>query len=128
MTFTKGDIVYWARVPDGRFEFVKVNRDGSLQLWGGPEGREMWRDARAAEVTAKPFQGVDKIRVWAAANLFAEVTVKALAEKVGLPEATVRRFMADNPDLFRKTEGWRYEVRDATADRAGARIVKRRAA
>jgi hypothetical protein len=88
----------------------------------------MWRDARAADVTSQPFRGVDKIRVWAAANLFAEVTVKELADKVGLPATVVRKFVADNPDLFRKGEGWRYEVRDAIADREGAGAVKRRAA
>lgn len=126
MTFTKGDILYWTRVPEGRFEFVKMNPDGTVQMWGGAAGREMYRDAYLKDVTTKPFGGVDKIRVWAAANLFAEVTVKELAERLDLPDATVRRFVMENPDLFRKTEGWRYEVRDPVADRAAANATPRK--
>lgn len=75
--------------------------------------------------TAKPSEGWggardgrDTIIAWAKDNIFALATVKELAEIGGVSEATVRNLLASRPDIFRKAEGRKYEVRDPDADRA----------
>lgn len=74
--------------------------------------------AKASEGWGKPSDGRDTIIRWAKDNTFALVTVKELADIGGVSEATVRTLLGERPDLFRKSEGRKYEVRDPQADRA----------
>ena len=54
---------------------------------------------------------------WAKNNVFAEVTVKELAEIGEVSEATVRNLVKERMDIFRKLQRGVWEVRDADADR-----------
>lgn len=58
---------------------------------------------------------------WCAAHIFEEVTAADLAEVSGLSEPTVRKFIGDRSDLFRKLRRGVWEVRDPKSDRAADR-------
>jgi hypothetical protein len=45
------------------------------------------------------------------------LTVKEIAEQAGVPQSAVRTMISERPDIFRKSDGRTYEVRDANADR-----------
>lgn len=62
--------------------------------------------------------GRDAIIEWAINNTFAETTVKELAEIGKVSEATARTVISERPDIFRRSEWGKYEVRDPEADRA----------
>lgn len=47
------------------------------------------------------------------------------AERFGLTDAVVRKFVTDRPDVFKRVAHGKYEVRDADADRAFARDAER---
>lgn len=59
----------------------------------------------------------DALNKWLADNVFAEVTPQELAEVGELSYQTVLKFIADNPNTFRKLQRGKYEVRDEKADR-----------
>ena len=127
-SFVKGQTLYWRVAPKGKFRFVKMNPDGSVQMVGGENGYSMGRDARLTDVSTAPFDGVEQVRYWATKNVYAEVTVGELAERFGLTDAVVRKFVTDRPDVFKRVGHGKYEVRDAEADRAYARGVERETA
>ena len=77
----------------------------------------MIRNAKISEGWAGKQDGRNAIIAWCKANVFAEVTVKQLAEIGGCSEATVRTLINDRRDLFKKIEGRMYEVRDPEMDR-----------
>lgn len=54
---------------------------------------------------------------WAKQSVFQIVTVKDIAEATGAPQNIVRELVADRIDIFRKSEGKTYEIRDPHADR-----------
>jgi hypothetical protein len=57
------------------------------------------------------------LRHWATQNLYAVLTVKEIAEQAGVPQSAVRTMISERPDIFRKSDGRTYEVRDPNADR-----------
>lgn len=59
----------------------------------------------------------NKLLAWAQANVFAVLTVKEIAVAAGVSRKTVRRYINDRADIFRKSDGRTYEVRDSNADR-----------
>jgi hypothetical protein len=59
----------------------------------------------------------ETLRQWATQNIFAVLTVKEIAEQAGVPQSAVRTMISERPDIFRKSDGRTYEVRDANADR-----------
>lgn len=61
--------------------------------------------------------GREAIARWCATNVFAIVSVRELAEIGQISESSVRNFIRERPELFKKTEGFRYEVRDPKSDR-----------
>ncbi len=73
--------------------------------------------AKPSEGWGSPRDGRDTILAWAKENVFAQVTVKELAEIGGVSEATVRNLVGERMDIFRKSDGRKYEVRDPQADR-----------
>jgi hypothetical protein len=73
--------------------------------------------AKTSEGWGRPRDGRDTILGWAKDNTFALTTVKELAEIGGVSEATVRTILGERPDIFRKSDGRKYEVRDPKADR-----------
>lgn len=58
------------------------------------------------------------LRQWAAQNIFAVLTVKEIATAAGVNQSAVRTIISERPDIFRKSDGRTYEIRDAQADRA----------
>jgi hypothetical protein len=58
---------------------------------------------------------------WCANNVFGEVTIPLLVEVSGLSAPSVRKFISDRVDLFRKLKRGVWEVRDPKADRASAK-------
>ncbi len=58
---------------------------------------------------------------WCAKNVFEEVTIPLLVEVSGLSAPTVRKFIGDRVDLFRKLKRGVWEVRDPKADRAASK-------
>jgi hypothetical protein len=58
------------------------------------------------------------LKAWCASNVYAEVTVPSLVTVSGLSRPTVRRFIDDHGDLFKKVEKRTWEVRDPKSDRA----------
>ena len=55
---------------------------------------------------------------WCSKNVFEEVTIPALVEISGLSAPTVRKFIGDRVDVFRKIGRGVWEVRDPKSDRA----------
>ena len=116
-TFVKGDTLYWRKEPKAKFKFVKMNKDGSVGLFGGEPGYGMYRDARVDDVSEHPFEGLDQLLHWAGNNLFAEITVPELAALFTLNEPAVRKYVTGRPDVFRRVGHGKYEIRDPKADR-----------
>lgn len=60
----------------------------------------------------------ETLRHWAAQNVYAVLTTREIADAAGVPQSAVRTMCAERPDIFRKSDGRTYEIRDAQADRA----------
>jgi hypothetical protein len=58
------------------------------------------------------------LKDWCANNIFAEVTVPMLVTISGLSKPSVRKFIDDHGDMFKKLEKRSWEVRDPKSDRA----------
>jgi hypothetical protein len=58
-----------------------------------------------------------KMENWCMENRFAEVTIEELMEDSGLSSVSVRNFIKDRPNLFRKLRRGVWEVRDPDADK-----------
>jgi len=78
---------------------------------------QMIATAKVSEGWATKQDGRNRIIAWCKNNIFAEVTVKELAAIGECSEATVRTLINDRRDIFRKSDGRKYEVRDPQADR-----------
>lgn len=59
----------------------------------------------------------ETLRLWAQQNLFQVMTVKEIAEAAEVSQSAVRTMIAERPDIFRKSDGRTYEIRDPQADR-----------
>jgi hypothetical protein len=82
---------------------------------------ELIKGAKASEGWGRQRDGRDTIIAWAKNNVFAEVTVKELAEIGEVSEATVRTLVKERMDIFKKIEGRKYEIRDPEQDRENDR-------
>lgn len=82
---------------------------------------DLIRNAKRSEGWGRQRDGRDTIIAWAKNNVFAEVTVKELAEIGEVSEATVRTLLKERMDIFRKIEGRKYEIRDPNVDRENDR-------
>ena len=60
----------------------------------------------------------EALRQWAERNVFAVMTVAEIAAAADVTQSQVRTMITERPDIFRKSEGRNYEIRDAQADRA----------
>lgn len=116
-TYEPGQTLYWSREPGAKFVFVKMNRDGSVQMYGGDKGFGHTRDARPEEVSTSPAANApavvqsDRIGEWAVVNLGAEVTPVGLADDLNLSHWTVRKYLLNHPDLFKRIGRGLYRVR-----------------
>jgi hypothetical protein len=59
-----------------------------------------------------------ELKAWCANNIFAEVTIPMLATISGLSKPSVKKFIDDHGDMFKKVEKRTWEVRDPKSDRA----------
>jgi len=59
-----------------------------------------------------------ELKLWCANNVFVEVTVPMLATVSGLSKPSVRKFIDEHQDMFKKVEKRSWEVRDPKSDRA----------
>ena len=59
---------------------------------------------------------------WAKANVFAVMTIKDIAQAAGVPQSTVRSMIDTRADVFRKSDGRTFEVRDAQVDRQKEKV------
>jgi hypothetical protein len=75
---------------------------------------------RTPEMTTRQDQ-YHHIIAWCSGNIFEEATIPLLCEISGLSVPTVRKFVGDRVDLFRKIKRGVWEVRDPKADRAAAK-------
>jgi hypothetical protein len=82
---------------------------------------------KIGELLAKAHRSPDSVtradlygdlKVWCAQNVYAEVTVPMLATVSGLSKPSVRKFIDDHGDMFKKVEKRTWEVRDPKSDRA----------
>ena len=60
----------------------------------------------------------ETLRQWAAQNIYAVLTVKEIAAAASVPQSAVRTMISERADIFRKSDGRTYEIRDPHADRA----------
>jgi len=63
----------------------------------------------------------DDIIQWCNNNVFEEATIPLLVEVSGLSAPSVRKFIGDRVDLFRKLKRGVWEVRDPKTDRAASK-------
>lgn len=78
---------------------------------------ELIRNATKSVGWGSAQDGRNTIIAWCRNNVFEIVTAKQLADIGGISEATVRSLAKDRADIFRKSEGRTYEIRDPQADR-----------
>lgn len=74
------------------------SRQGDTIVFGRADSREVLRD-------------------WATRNLYAILTVREIADAAGVTASQVRTMIEERPDIFRKSDGRTYEVRDPNGDR-----------
>ena len=91
------------------------------------ETRQQVPTQKIGELLAKAHRSPDSVtradlygdlKVWCAQNVYAEVTVPMLATVSGLSKPSVRKFIDDHGDIFKKVEKRSWEVRDPKSDRA----------
>ena len=81
--------------------------------------REMLDVARSA--TAAPVKVVDiktPMADWCDANPYVIVTTRELAEIAGCSQNVARKFIADNPNRFKRVDQYKHEVRNYREERA----------
>lgn len=112
---TYGQPVYCAKVP------VRIQNLVPLAI-----RKELLATAKVSDGWSKDIDGSfvkgrldfrSVIITWAKDKVFQQVTVKDIAEATGASQNIVRDVISDRPDIFRKSEGWTYEIRDPQADR-----------
>lgn len=59
----------------------------------------------------------ETLQQWARNNVHAVMTTREIADAAGVPQSTVRTLISERPDIFRKSEGRTYEIRDPQQDR-----------
>jgi len=117
-TMTTGTVLYHREFPRAKFKFVKWNKDGSAQVWGGEAGHAAYRDFRVDAITLAPLDDLESIATYAKRNLFVETSVDDLVARLGVSRANARKMISGRPDIFRRIGVNRYEIRDPEADRS----------
>ena len=59
----------------------------------------------------------ETLRQWAAQNVYQVMTVAEIAAAADVTQSAVRTMISERADIFRKSDGRTYEVRDPNADR-----------
>lgn len=72
---------------------------------------------RARHTYASRAMGREAILEWCKSNVFELVSVRHLTDIGGISQSSVRALIQERPDIFKKTDGRVYEIRDPKADR-----------
>lgn len=83
--------------------------------------RELVRSAKWSTEGAAKREAWGDLMAYCRENVFESVTVNDLEEVCGLSIPTIRKFIADRPDIFRKIQRGVWEIRDPEADRKAGR-------
>jgi AraC-like DNA-binding protein len=95
----------------------QVSAETKRQLLATARVSEGWSRQSNGTLVFGRLDARDTLRQWAAQNIFAVLTVKEIAEQAGVSQSAVRTMISERADIFRKSDGRTYEVRDANADR-----------
>lgn len=95
--------------PEQIVSYYSIDRRVAEQLFGVDKETVSKKPRRADKY--------DAIKKWCEENVYAEVTPHELAEVGELSYQTMLKYIADNPQTFRKVGRGKYEIRDAKADR-----------
>jgi len=95
----------------------QVASDIKAQLLATARVSEGWSRQRDGRLVFGRLDARETLRQWATQNLFAVLTVREIAEQAGVPQSAVRTMISERADIFRKSDGRTYEVRDPNADR-----------
>lgn len=60
----------------------------------------------------------EALRQWAAQNVFTVMTIAEIAAAADVTQTQVRTMITERGDIFRKSDGRTFEIRDPHADRA----------
>lgn len=118
-----GDLLYHQATPRAKFKFVKWNRDGSAQVWGGEVGHPAYRDFLPSQLSRVPSDDMELIFAYAKRNLFVVTTIDLLVEQCGVSRANARKAVQTRPDIFRRLSSRSFEIRDPLADRTADKAM-----
>jgi hypothetical protein len=79
--------------------------------------RELVSNAKWSTEGAAKREGWGDLMVYCRENVYESVTVNDLTEACGLSIPTIRKFISDRPDIFRKIQRGLWEIRDPESDR-----------
>jgi hypothetical protein len=79
--------------------------------------RELVSNAKWSTEGAAKREGWGDLMVYCRENVYESVTVNDLTEACGLSIPTIRKFITDRPDIFRKIQRGLWEIRDPESDR-----------
>jgi hypothetical protein len=83
--------------------------------------KEMLEKAGKSVETMKVRDKYDFLLDWAAENVFEQITTAQMKQMTGLTGVSIRRWIQDHTDTFRKVKNGVWEVRDVKADREADR-------
>ena len=95
----------------------QVASDIKAQLLATARVSEGWSRQSDGRLVFGRLDARETLRQWATQNIFAVLTVREIAEQAGVPQSAVRTMISERADIFRKSDGRTYEVRDPNADR-----------
>ena len=107
---TYGRLLWVAHIPKSTRDAVPVETM-----------RELVRNAKWSTESAAKREGWGDLIMFCRENIYESVTVNDLTEACGLSIPTLRKFIADRPDIFRKIQRGLWEIRDPESDRALAK-------
>jgi len=94
-----------------------VPKETMRELLSNASLSQGWSRQRDGRLVFGRLDARETLRAWAAENLYAVLTVKEIATAAGVPQSAVRTMISERGDIFRKSDGRTYEVRDPAADR-----------
>jgi hypothetical protein len=79
--------------------------------------RELVRNAKWSTESAAKREGWGDLMTYCRDNVYESVTATDLTDACGLSIPTIRKFITDRPDIFRKIQRGLWEIRDPESDR-----------
>lgn len=79
--------------------------------------RELVSNAKWSTESAAKREGWGDLMTYCRDNVYESVTATDLTDACGLSIPTIRKFITDRPDIFRKIQRGLWEIRDPESDR-----------